>query len=192
LSFNRQIFVGVACQLLLMAGAAMAQTTGATKPAPAAAATEAGPDQPPPGGCMPIGITAAGDVVFPFACKDLIDLHRGKGQQSSATPEAGQGAPAHDAATAAAGDAVKTTGSVAVQPQSRPSTEGDGIKAAEGTPAPAQPAVREKDAPEANRAEPSGSRASRGDPAGCTSFRTYDAKTESYRDFSGRRRPCRS
>ena len=140
MSFNRQIFVGVACQLLLMAGAAMAQTTGATKPAPAAAATEAGPDQPPPGGCMPIGITAAGDVVFPFACKDLIDLHRGKGQQSSATPEAGQGAPAHDAATAAAGDAVKTTGSVAVQPQSRPSAEGDGIKAAEGAAAPAQPA----------------------------------------------------
>jgi BA14K-like protein len=32
----------------------------------------------PPGGCMPIGLTASGEIVFPIQCKEFIELKRGK------------------------------------------------------------------------------------------------------------------
>src|ERR1700736_764815 len=32
----------------------------------------------PPGGCMPIGLTASGEVVFPIQCKEFIERQRGK------------------------------------------------------------------------------------------------------------------
>jgi hypothetical protein len=32
----------------------------------------------PPGGCMPIGMTASGEMVFPIQCKEIIDLERGR------------------------------------------------------------------------------------------------------------------
>ena len=31
----------------------------------------------PPGGCTPIGLTARGDVVFPWQCRGLIEKYRG-------------------------------------------------------------------------------------------------------------------
>jgi len=34
-------------------------------------------DNVPPGGCMPIGLTARGDMVFPMQCRELIERERG-------------------------------------------------------------------------------------------------------------------
>jgi len=35
------------------------------------------PDNVPIGGCMPIGLTARGDLVFPMQCRELIERERG-------------------------------------------------------------------------------------------------------------------
>jgi hypothetical protein len=35
------------------------------------------PDNVPVGGCMPIGLTARGDLVFPMQCRELIERERG-------------------------------------------------------------------------------------------------------------------
>jgi hypothetical protein len=34
-------------------------------------------DEIPPGGCTPIGLTARGDIVFPWQCRALIEKQRG-------------------------------------------------------------------------------------------------------------------
>lgn len=66
------------CVLLtMMGGAALAQTTGTVNPNPAPAEPAVKQDVPP-GGCMPIGLTASGEIVFPIQCKEFIDRERGK------------------------------------------------------------------------------------------------------------------
>ena len=66
------------CVLLtVMSGAALAQTTGTVNPSPAPAEPSVKEDVPP-GGCMPIGLTASGEIVFPIQCKELIERQRGK------------------------------------------------------------------------------------------------------------------
>jgi hypothetical protein len=55
--------------LALVSGTAFAQDTSAVPPNPTPA--PAGEDVPP-GGCMPIGVTAAGEMVFPFQCKEFL------------------------------------------------------------------------------------------------------------------------
>jgi hypothetical protein len=64
--------------LFLMSGAAIAQTTGTVNPSPAPAEPSVKEDEPPPGGCMPIGLTVSGEMVFPIQCKEFIERHRGK------------------------------------------------------------------------------------------------------------------
>ena len=63
--------------LSLMSGAALAQITGTVNasPAPAESSTK---EDVPPGGCMPIGLTASGEIVFPIQCKGIIERERGK------------------------------------------------------------------------------------------------------------------
>ena len=39
------------------------------------------PDGVPAGGCMPIGLTARGDLVFPMQCRELIERERGPIQE---------------------------------------------------------------------------------------------------------------
>ena len=67
----------LALLLTVMSGAALAQITGTVNPSPAPAAPSVKEDVPP-GGCMPIGLTASGEIVFPIQCKDFIERHRGK------------------------------------------------------------------------------------------------------------------
>jgi hypothetical protein len=65
------------CVLLTaMSGAALAQTTGPVNPNPAPAEPSVKEDVPP-GGCLPIGVTVSGEVVFPFLCKEFIERRRG-------------------------------------------------------------------------------------------------------------------
>ena len=68
--------VALGCALLMVISVAHAQTTtGAVNPRPASAEPSATGD-PPPGGCTPIGLTASGEIVFPFQCKDFIERQR--------------------------------------------------------------------------------------------------------------------
>jgi hypothetical protein len=73
LIFYARICFAVMCQLGVTASIGFAQTTGTISPS---AGSDVSSPEPPPGGCMPIGVTANGDIVFPFACKDLIETHR--------------------------------------------------------------------------------------------------------------------
>ena len=81
------VLAGLGAALLLAdaAGEARAQTTGANNPGESAAK-----DEPPPGGCMPIGVTASGEVVFPFLCKGFIEQHKGAGQKPAGSDDAGR------------------------------------------------------------------------------------------------------
>src|SRR3979409_601962 len=67
----------LALLLTVMSGASLAQTTGTVNPSPVPAEPSVKEDVPP-GGCMPIGLTASGEIVFPIQCKDFIERHRGK------------------------------------------------------------------------------------------------------------------
>src|SRR5258708_21259282 len=67
------------CALLLVTGGALiAQTTGSVDPnrGPVEPSTKQDVD-PPPGGCMPIGVTASGDIVFPLQCMGFIERQQG-------------------------------------------------------------------------------------------------------------------
>jgi len=60
--------------LTAIAGTAFAQTMGSVEPRSGQPPDK---DGVPPGGCMPIGLTASGEIVFPFACRALIERQRG-------------------------------------------------------------------------------------------------------------------
>jgi hypothetical protein len=60
--------------LTAVSGTAFAQATGSVE---STAKQPPGKDEVPPGGCMPIGLTASGEIVFPFACRALIERQRG-------------------------------------------------------------------------------------------------------------------
>lgn len=45
------------------------------------------PDGVPAGGCMPIGLTARGDLVFPMQCRELIERERGPIPEKQQTSE---------------------------------------------------------------------------------------------------------
>ena len=54
--------------MLAAVGAASAQTTGTLAPSS---------DNAAPGDCMPIGVTASGEVVFPLTCHAFLEQRRG-------------------------------------------------------------------------------------------------------------------
>src|SRR3981081_1030202 len=78
----------LALLLSVMSGAALAQTTGAVNPNAAPAQPSVNEDVPPVG-CMPIGLTTSGEIVFPIQCKEFIERHRGVavGQKPDAVEE---------------------------------------------------------------------------------------------------------
>jgi hypothetical protein len=73
---------------LLDERAAFAQTTGTVNPS-ASSADSTPKEHVPPGGCMPIGMTASGETVFPIQCRELIERERGKIVEQN--PSAGGG-----------------------------------------------------------------------------------------------------
>src|ERR1700737_1196728 len=81
----------LALLLTVMSGAALAQTTGTVNPSPAPAEPSVKEDVPP-GGCMPIGLTASGEIVFPIQCKEFIERQRGQAvEQKPAAAKKGAG-----------------------------------------------------------------------------------------------------
>jgi Putative peptidoglycan binding domain len=80
-------FSVMGAMLLLVGSAALAQTTAAIDPNHAAAPSS-GSDDVPPGGCMPIGVSASGEIIFPFLCKGFLERHGGiVGQPKPAAAE---------------------------------------------------------------------------------------------------------
>jgi len=139
-------------------------------------------EEPPPGGCMPIGVTAAGDFVFPILCLGLIERHKAANQQPAAAEqpkprpvEAEEQRPASDAMTTGSTDEKSS----AKQPDSAP-PERPKPTLAETAPSP----KGEREGHHAHRRHVG--------PPGCTRFRSYDESSGTFRDYSGRRRACRN
>jgi hypothetical protein len=144
----------------VMSGTALAQITGTVNPsvAPAESSTK---EDVPPGGCMPIGLTASGEIVFPIQCKGIIERQRGKAVEQK---------PA---------DAEEKPGAVEEKPAAKqseaPALESSTpvVKPVETVPIPKPPRERA---------------ARRG---GCQNFHSYDSESGTYTDYDGQRRSCR-
>jgi hypothetical protein len=161
--------------------AALAQTTGAVNPS-AAPAQPSGNADVPPGGCMPIGLTTSGEIVFPIQCKEFIEQHRGKDvEQNSAAVEqkpadvVEQKPVAVKEKPAAVDDKPAVRQSEAVAPVA-PENSQPADKPLEPVPLPkrAERKLREH-----------------ASLSGCLHYRTYDAAAGTYRGYDGRVRPCR-
>ena len=194
----RRIALHCCVLLTVTGGAALAQTTGTVNPGPAPAEPAAKADVPL-GGCMPIGLTASGEIVFPIQCKEFIDRERSKAAVEP-TPRAAEGKPA------LADDKPAAAEPKPAMVEQRPADAEPKPAVAEEKPAPRQlEAVappqdaasaigKPADKPVEAAAAPKrvhrevGKRASRSD--GCSHFRTYDAASGSYRGYDGRRHPC--
>jgi hypothetical protein len=171
------------CVLLtMMGGAALAQTTGTVNPNPAPAEPAVKQDVPP-GGCMPIGLTASGEIVFPIQCKEFIDRERGKAVEQTLPAAAGKPATADEKPAAEPKPAV-----VQEKPAAKESEAG--APAQDATPEISKPADKPAEAAAMpRRADPDPrKRATRSE--GCWHYRTYDAVSRTYRGYDGRRRSC--
>jgi BA14K-like protein len=164
------------CVLVTLIGsAALAQTTGVTTPKPADAASAK--QQPPPGGCMPIGVTVSGQIVFAFQCKDFLEQQKAANQN----PAVGEDKPATAAETPAAEQEKPAPAEEKplVVEEKTAARQRDGVVPENGKLA-AQPAV-----PLPKHAERDVG------PRGCTHFRSYNAPSSTYLSFDGQRHPCR-
>jgi hypothetical protein len=154
----------LALLLSVMSGVALAQITGTVNPSPAPAGPSVKEDVPP-GGCMPIGLTASGEIVFPIQCRELIERQRGKAveQKPAAVEEktiAVEEKPGAKQSEAAAPESSK--------PVTKPAQSVAAPKRAEHTPR--ERAIRR---------------------GGCQHFQSYDSESGTYTDYDGRRRSCR-
>jgi hypothetical protein len=211
---------GLACRasvlgcvfLAAMSCAALAQTTGAVSPRPAPAEPPVN-EEPAPGGCMPVGVTASGEIVFPFQCKEFIELHKAANRKPAA--EENQKPAASDQKPDVAEETVAKQPAAAEKPavaevkpaaaEEKPAPTEEKPATAEKKPAAAERQTTAKQeesaAPENSKpaTEPVGpvplpKRVERErviGPPGCTHFRTYDPASGSYRTFDGQRRQCR-
>ena len=156
---------------------------------------------------MPIGVTASGEIVFPFQCKEFIELHKVVNRKPAA--EEKEQPPTPDQKAEAAEE--KTVAKPSVETE-KPAIAEVKPAAAEVKPAPTeekpvatekQTAARQEEStpPENSKpaTEPVGpiplpKRVERErviGPPGCTQFHTYDPVSGSYRAFDGQRRQCR-
>jgi hypothetical protein len=169
----------LALLLSMMSGEALAQTTGTVNPSPALAEPSVKEDEPPPGGCMPIGLTVSGEMVFPIQCKEFIERHRGKAveQKPSAVEEkAGVTLPAWANSETLMKPAQTEKQSAGVVPENSKPV----IKPVETVPLP----KRVEDAPRERAKSP--------DDRYCSEhYRSYDPASGTYTGYDGRRRSCR-
>jgi hypothetical protein len=173
---------------MVLSGAGYAQTTGTVNPGDVLAEPSAKEDAPP-GGCMPIGLTASGDIVFPFQCKGFIERHREKAVDEKAVEEK----PASSAANSSEqkpGTAEIRSAITEQQPlpaEEKPPAkqsaeqERESLRSINGIVETASISKRDKNEPRRNF---------RGSE-GCQRYRTYDAASNSYRGYDRRRHACR-
>ena len=171
-------------------GLALAQTTGTVTPNP--------PPQPsdtndvPLGSCMPIGVTAAGDLVFPYQCKALLDKTRGRAAADETAAAVNR--PVADA-PAVSDEKSASQDSAVVEKQPEPSAEKQPDqpiqKQTAATPEdvtrsieiPVKAAAPSRRARHELRKRIAGS-------SGCTHYRTYNSASATYRDYGGHVRQC--
>jgi BA14K-like protein len=167
--------------IVLMWSAASAQTTGTLPPASAGAPPKA---ETPPGSCMPIGLTASGELVFPIQCEGIIERARGaKVDQKPANPEKPPTTGRPEKANNSEQDATAKSEPPAISsPITKPAESSPITKPAESVsitkPPEKTPKPKIRDAATSN------------DAPGCKSFRSYQPGSKTYRDFDGKRRPC--
>ena len=174
-----RLAAALCCVLLIAMGSSLlAQTTGAVNPKAAPVEPSVKEDDPPPGGCLPIGLTVSGEVVFPFQCKEFLERLKARDQKAAVgeeKPATAQQKPAaaeeKPAATEQKPPAVKEETTAAKQ---QDSVAPESSKAAD---VPVENAEREP----RERAI--------GQP-GCTRFRTYDPESGTYRSYDGHRHSC--
>ena len=143
------------------------------------------PDGVPAGGCMPIGLTARGDLVFPMQCRELIERERGpipEEKQQISEPRSQQEpsaktAPAEKVTPVAVAPAEKVT-PVAVAPVAVTPAEKDAAAA----PGQAQERARKRLARAERRKQQGPATAAASDPQ--TTGSTTQATGSSLRWFS--------
>jgi hypothetical protein len=178
------------CALLLVTGGALiAQTTGSVDPnhGPVEPSVKQDVD-PPPGGCMPIGVTASGDIVFPLQCMGFIERQLGTAvrEKPAATD---QKRPAAEDNPAVAAEKPPAAEEKPTAVEERPPTKQSEAAVPEIN-KPADNPVRAAPFPFQKRAQQEPRERSVG-PTGCTRFRSYDPASGTYRSYDGRRRSCR-
>ena len=174
----------LALLLSVMSGAALAETTGAVNPSSTPAQPSVSEDVPP-GGCMPIGMTTSGEIVFPIQCKEFIERHRGAAvEQKPALEQKPAAAETKPVAVEAKPAAVEQR--PAAVEQKAAARQSESVAPEDSKPAnkPVQTAPLQKRAEH----EPH-PRAMRSDS--CKSYRTYDPVSATYRGYDGQRRSCR-
>jgi hypothetical protein len=162
--------------LAVMSGVALAQTSSTVNPNPAPAEPSV-KEEVPPGGCMPIGLTASGEIVFPIQCKEFIERQRGQAVEEK--PATVEERPGVSLPAWANGNALVKPAQAAKQPDSvAPENSKQATKPVETVPL-----------PKGVEHEPR-KRAMSSD-ADCKRYRTYDPASGTYTGYDGRRRSCR-
>src|ERR1700730_17287581 len=199
----------------IVSGAALAQTIGSVNPT-AAPAEPPAKEEPPSGGCMPIGLTVSGEIVFPFQCKEFIERQKAAHQKAAAEenqkpiaadqPIAGDRKPdaAEEKAVAKQPPATEKPAITEVKPaaaEEKPAAAEEKPAAAEEkTAAKQQESVAPDDSKPATETVgtvPLPKRFNREareraiGPPGCMHFRSYDPASGTYRTFDRQRPQCR-
>jgi len=172
-------FVGILLLAMICEGGVRADET-AVKQDPASKA-----EGPPPGACLPIGVTASGEVVFPLLCKDFLDRTKGP-SASQSTDEQRQSTekPASldhnsDLESKVVQKPLTETAPEAVQ------VEPNSADTVASIQPPFSSKLRTHEKLDRRRLRRvSGS-------SDCRRYRTFDPDSQTYRDYSGRRRVCR-
>jgi len=199
---------------MLTSAAALAQSTNAANPPPAPAQSSV-PDEAG-SGCEPIGLTASGEVVFPFRCKGVIELQRAAATKpadptpapvASVVQEKPQEKPqeklqeklqaqpqAQPVAAAAKTAAIRHPASVAPANAKRTAQPVDvthSLKSAETKPVDAKPVETKPVETTKGIQQVAGAIHEHGaGPPGCTQFQSYNAVSATYLGFDGQRHPC--
>lgn len=177
--------IGAILFLVSMTGIGLAQT-GATSDPNMTAAEPAAKQEPPPGGCMPIGLTASGEMVFPLSCRTLIERYSADrkrpadAETTSQIPSGREEVPSTQSVNPANASRLGEA-----SPQEGRPTQSPDIP----RPGPVETTPPSVGLPPSSGVKPQQGRIG---PFGCTRFRTYNPKTEDFRDFNGQRRPCRA
>src|SRR5450755_3096609 len=170
----------LALLLSVMSSAALAQTTSTISPNSSAPAQSPGKVDVPPGGCMPIGLTSAGEIVFPIQCKEFIELHRGKDVEPNHTAVEQKPAVVEDKPAAVEEKPVAVAEKPAAVAEKSAAVAPENSKSADNPP---------EAVPMRKRAERKPRE--RVSSNGCQHYRTYDSASGTYRSYDGRIRPCR-
>src|SRR5882762_8342018 len=160
----------------VMGGAALAQTGSLADPSPTAAQSSPKEDDPPPGGCKPIGLTVSGEVVLPLECKEFIE--RQKAMISKPAPVETNPAAAVLKPAGAEEKPEVTEPKTASKPPEDPAPDNS------------QASVKPEAVPLPRRGERRQREHTASTP-NCMQYRTYNPASGTYRGFDGRTRPCR-